>query len=134
LAERIAQGLRNLGAIDPSRAVIIARRALDVLGPRHLPLREAMEEVAGLADDEAFSAALLERWISAGAPPIERRTLFVQLARKFASADDADGEARAIARAIREGAHPADLADRIMTLELTHASGVSGDGEVACLQ
>jgi tetratricopeptide (TPR) repeat protein len=133
IAGRIAPALKELGAMDPGHAVVIARRALDVLGPRHVPLREAMEEVAGAARDEAFSAALLERWICAGAPAIERRTLFGALARRFAAAGDADGEARAIARAIRDGADPSDLADRIITLELGDAT-VSGDGEVAWLE
>jgi len=131
LGELIAGALHELADVDADRAVVIARRALDVLGPRHAGLRAAMLHVADRAEDDAFAAALLERWIAAGAPAPERKTLFVMLANRRSRAADVEGEVRALARALREGASPNELAERIVTLT---GEALSGDGELAWLE
>jgi tetratricopeptide (TPR) repeat protein len=131
LAEHVAPALRELVVLDTERAVVIARRALDVFGPRHEALRAAMAEVAGSASDDGFAAALVERWIAAGAPPSERGDLHVELASLRERMGDHEGEARAVLRAIKEGVDPRALE--------THIGGLTGvalspDAELAWIE
>ncbi|MEO8874283.1 MAG: hypothetical protein ABI461_01745, partial [Polyangiaceae bacterium] len=131
LAELVGVGLRALYRIDPDRSLIVARRALDVFGPRNSALRESLV-ACGHGRDESFVATVLERWIAAGATADERRSLFVQLAGCRASLADADGEARAIALALREGASSEDLDVRIDALAKVETW--TGDGSLAFLE
>jgi tetratricopeptide (TPR) repeat protein len=101
--------LRELVRLDPDRAVVLARRALDVFGPKSAPLRQALLEVAAKASDNAFSAAVLERWISSGLEPADRRELFVQLAELRERLGDEEGEARVALRAVQEGVAGPDI-------------------------
>ncbi len=103
MAERIAPALEALGALDASRAAVIARRSLDVLGPRHAVLRRAIEQVADVARDAGLRATLAERWIAAGAPAAERGPLLLDLATYYRELGDVDAELHAYARAAREG-------------------------------
>ena len=103
LAAPVATGLRALAAIEPSHAEVVARRALDVFGPRHDVLREALVFVAEAAHDDAFGASILERWIAIGAPSADRGELHGELVKRRARMGDRDGEARAIERAMRDG-------------------------------
>ncbi len=130
LAELFAPALEALAELDADRAVVVARRALDVLGPRDAGLRAALRGVAERANDAAFAGAVLERWLASGAQAAERPALLVALAEQYAKAGDADGEARALARAVREGAKAVDLADRIVALT---GETLSPDGELAWL-
>jgi hypothetical protein len=98
-----AHALRELARLDVDRAVVVARRALDVFGPRLPAMRDAMLDVAGRACDYAFTAAIFERWLSCGAEGADRRQLFVALAELYERLDDKDGEARIVCRALREG-------------------------------
>jgi hypothetical protein len=103
VVDPFTRALRELTRMDADRAAVVARRALDVFGPRSAPLREAMLGVANRASDEAFAAAILERWISSGVEPADRRDLFAQLADLRERLGDEEGEARVVLRAIREG-------------------------------
>ncbi len=103
LAKPFAHGLRELAQLDPDRAAVVARRTLDVLGPKSPRLREAMFDVAARASDDAFAAAIFERWLSSGAEGADRRVLFAALADLRQSLGDEESEARVVARAIREG-------------------------------
>ncbi len=97
------RALRELAGLDADRAVVVARRGLDVFGPKSPYLREAMLQVASQASDEAFAAAILERWISSGLEQADRRELFAQLADLRERLGDEEGEARIVSRAIHEG-------------------------------
>ncbi len=130
LAELLAPSLIALSTLDPDRAVVAARRTLDVLGPRDAGLRATLRDVAARANDAAFGAAVVERWLAAGAQVSDRPALLAELAEQRAKAGDPDGEARALARALREGAPAADLADRVVTLT---GETLSADGELAWL-
>ena len=66
LAELVSGPLRALADIDPGRAVAIAYRAVDVLGPQHAALRGAVMRVSERSRDETLAGALLERWIASG--------------------------------------------------------------------
>ncbi|HEX7666406.1 MAG TPA: hypothetical protein VF407_17895, partial [Polyangiaceae bacterium] len=131
LAELVSEGLGALVRIEPERALVVARRALDVFGPRNGSLREAML-ACGRGHDEGFVANVLERWIAAGATADERRALFVELASCRSSLADVDGEVRALSNALREGAEIALVAPRLD--ELSRIEAWSGDGLLSLLE
>ena len=127
MAERIAPALEALGMLDPARAVIIGRRALDVLGPRNPVLRRVIQKVA----DAKLRTALDERWIAAGAPAAERGPLLLELATSYGEIGEVDAELAALARAAREGDEPRARAQRIESLMLSRKTP---DGELAYLE
>jgi tetratricopeptide (TPR) repeat protein len=121
---KFSVGMRELARVDIGRAVVLARRALDVFGPKSSTLRDAMLEVAHRAHDDAFAAAVLERWLAYGAEGGDRRSLLVRLADVRERLGDDEGVARIVARAVREGfnspemdAHLARLAQRPATAD-----------------
>lgn len=103
VATPFGDALRELARRDPDRAAVVARRALDVFGPKSSPVREALLDAAECAGDEAFTAAVFERWLACGAGGADRRHLLTRLAELYERLGDEDGEARIVARAIREG-------------------------------
>ncbi len=122
IADPFAKALRELAQLDPDRAAVVARRTLDVLGPESTPLREAMLDVATRASDNAFAAAIYERWLACGAEGADRAVLYVTLAGLVQRLGDEEAEARVVARAVHEGivspeldAHLERLADRPAT-------------------
>ena len=130
-AVRLAPALRTLGERDAPRAAALARRALDILGPRHADLRAAIEGVADAADDGALRARLVERWIAAGAPAAERGPLLLTLAAHHAAAFDTEREIAAYVRAARGGVDLASVRDRVESLD---AASYSPDAELALLE
>jgi tetratricopeptide (TPR) repeat protein len=131
LAVHVAAALRKLAALDPERAAAVARRALDVFGPRHDLLREAMAGVAEEARDEALGAALVERSLAIGAPTADRGLLHADLVRRRAKMGDRDGEARAIERAMRDGF---DVRGFEANLDSLAEAKLGPDGEIAFLE
>ena len=131
LADMVGQGIRELSQIDTGRAVAVARRALDVFGPRKAQLRAALLDAAERAGDDDLAGAIIERWIAAGATAEERRELFVALSERRMTMGDHDGEARAIVRAIRLGAAPGAVEGRIEALS---EATLSEDGSLAWLE
>ncbi len=102
IATPFGRALRELARADGDRAAVVARRALDVFGPKLAPVREALLDAATRAGDDAFTAAVFERWLSCGAEGADRRHLFVRLAELYERLGDEDGQARIVARAVRE--------------------------------
>lgn len=131
LAELVAEGVTRLADLDADRVAVVARRALDAFGPHKQQLRDALLLAAERAGDEELACAVIERWIAAGATADERRQSFVDLARRRAAIGDRDGEARAVVRALRLGAPPESLAERVRAL--THKP-MSADGTLAWLE
>lgn len=130
-AERIGPAIAALAKRDAKRAAFVARTALDLLGPRHGPLRTAIEEAADAAADPALRAKVAERWIAAGAPAAERGPLLFALASHYAKNDDIERELRAYLRAARAGVDLSSVASRIDTLE---GAQKSEDAELAWLE
>ncbi len=130
-ADRLAPALRTLAERDPKRAAALARRALDVLGPRHAGLRAAMEAVADAAKDGALRARVVERWIAAGAPAAERGPLLLTLAAFHAAAGDSEREVAAYVRAARAAVDLSSVRDRIESLD---PASYSADAELALLE
>ncbi len=112
-SEPFARALSELARLDHQHSSVVARRALEVYGPKAAPLREAMLGVARTASDDSFAVAVIERWLSSGAAGADRRTLFLRLAELRAGLGDDEGVARIAARAAREGGRDAGI-DRIV--------------------
>ncbi|MDP9000288.1 MAG: hypothetical protein M3O46_09275, partial [Myxococcota bacterium] len=102
-AEPFANALSSLSSLDADRAVVVARRALEVFGPKSALLRETMIGVAQRASDDSFEIAILERWLSSGAKGSDRRQLFLRLAALRLNLGDDEGVVRISSRAIHEG-------------------------------
>jgi len=130
LSELIDVALRTLAQLDPARAGGLARRALDVIGPRSPALRQAVLSVADATGERGLAIAAIERFLAAGAAGDERTDLLLDLARRRRTAGDADGSARALLRALREGAK-AQLVQSELEVALPTKSS---DGEIAILE
>jgi cellulose synthase operon protein C len=130
LAEIVAEPLRDLAGLDPDRAAVIARRALDVCGARSTTLRDAMIDVAEGVRDDAFAAIVLERALAVDFSS-DRVDLVLALVRRRDALGDSEGEARALAQAAREGLWSSEL-----DACLSGISGepLSGDGQIARLE
>ncbi len=130
LSELLDTALRALAQLDPARAGELARRALDVLGPRLPLLRSAVLAVADTTGERGLAIAAIERFLAAGAAGDERIELLLDLARRRRAAADPDGSARALLRAVREGAKPAAVLAELESAPPTKSS----DGELATLE
>jgi len=130
LSELIDVALRTLSRLDPARAGGLARRALDVIGPRSPALRQAVLAVADATGERGLAIAAIERFLAAGAAGDERTDLLLDLARRRRAAGDADGSARALLRALREGAKASEVASELDSAPPTKSS----DGEIAILE
>lgn len=130
LAELLDIALRALAQLDPARAGGLARRALDVVGPRSPVLRRAVLAVADTTGERGLGIAALERYLAAGASGDERTELLLELARRRRAAGDPDGSARSLLRAVREGAKASSVLAEIDATPATKSS----DGEVAILE
>jgi tetratricopeptide (TPR) repeat protein len=131
MSDRIAPGLAALGELDAARAAKVARKALDVLGPRYASLRHVIEAVADAAKDARLRATLGERWIAAGAPAAERGPLLIDLTTYYRELGNTDAELHAYVRAAHEGV---DLTDRAARLDELTAEAKSPDGELDYLE
>jgi cellulose synthase operon protein C len=130
LADDVADALVELSGSEPTGAAAIARLALDVVGPRHGRLREAVMAAAEAGGDGGLAILALERWLAAGSPGAARPELLLELSRRRRAEGDADSAARALLCAVKEGAD----AREVMS-ELERAlPGRSSDGELALLE
>ena len=130
LCDQVADILGELAPIEPMRAGALARRALDVIGPRSTRLRDAVLTVADTTGERGLGIAVLERWLSAGSPGAERPTLLLDLSRRRRAAGDADGAARTLLRAVKEGAPAPDVLAELNVALPTRSS----DGDLALLE
>ncbi|MEP7051257.1 MAG: hypothetical protein ABJB12_12935 [Pseudomonadota bacterium] len=130
LSQLLDDALRALAQLDPGRAGGLARRALDVVGPRLPVLRGAVIAVADASGERGLAIAAIERFLAAGAVGDERTALLLDLARRRRAAGDSDGSARALLRAVREGAKPAEVLALLDSAPPTKSS----DGELAALE
>ena len=130
LSDLLDVALRTLARLDPGRAGGLARRALDVVGPRSVALRQAVLAVADATGERGLAIAAIERFLAAGSAGEERTDLLLDLARRRRAAGDADGSARALLRAVREGAKASVVLAEIDAAPATKSS----DGEIAILE
>ncbi len=130
LATSVAAALERLLRLAPGRSGALARRALDVLGPRDERLREAVLEVADEAGERGLGIAAMERWLATGSLGSVRSRVLLDLSRRRRAAGDADGAARAMSRALREGANASEVMAMVDNALPTRTS----DGEIALLE
>jgi tetratricopeptide (TPR) repeat protein len=102
IAMPFGRALQGLSALDTHRSVVVARRGLDVFGPGSTFVRTAMLQAATGACDDAFMAAIFERWLSTGVEGDERQRLLVGLAELYERLEDEEAEARIVALAMRD--------------------------------
>jgi hypothetical protein len=132
LALPFASALELLRELDPSRALAVARRALDVFGPAEPVLRERLLHLADAAKDRALAVALLERWAASGASADVTVPVLFEVARRRSEAGTFDAAARALARAAELGAPARELLPHADELEKAAGSaGLGSDGLVA---
>ncbi len=130
LSELGARVLGRLADLDTERAVVFARRALEVLGVRHELLRDALLLTAERAGNAALMATVLERWLGSGAAPAERADIYSRLAKAYRAIGDRDAEAHAIVRALDEGARKEDVQAWVRDLSI---ATLSAEGELSWL-
>ncbi len=118
LAEPIAAAVMSLLELDKARARALARRALDVLGPRVPILRARLLELSQRAADPGLAIAVLERYLATGTLGAFAGEVLLELGRRRTDAGDYDGAARELARAVESGANPGAV--------LTHAGDLEG--------
>lgn len=124
LVHAAADSLRALTELSREHAPELARRVLDVMGPRAEPIREAILHVARVCELPDLEAQVLERWLVT-APAETRPGALVELARLRATTGDPMAAARALRRALRLGAPPSEIAERLLALpEQTDPDGV----------
>ncbi len=124
----LSEGLRRVAQLAPKRGGSLARRALDVFGPRDAKLCDAILWVADHVGERGLAIAVLERRLASGAGE-ERGDLLLDVAARRRAAGDADGAARALARAALENVPPDDLLAAVEQALPPRGS----DGEIALL-
>lgn len=130
LKQAIIAALGRLGELDPKRASGVARRVLDVLGPRDRDVRGSLLALAESVAEPGLGVAVLERWLSVDDPEVDRGELLFELSRRQKLALDADGAARSLSRAAAYGVSP-----RRLLAELASAlPPATGDGELSLLE
>jgi tetratricopeptide (TPR) repeat protein len=102
IAGPFGKALQGLSELDANRAVVVARRGLDVFGPKSPPVRTAMLQAAARGCDDPLMAAIFERWLSCEVDRVERQRLLVGLAELYERLEDEEAEARIVALAMRE--------------------------------
>ena len=116
--------------MDADRAAVVARRTLDVLGPQSTSSSVTRcPRSPRLASDDAFAAAIQERWLCSGADAAERPRIFDLLADLRQRLGDDESTARVVARAMQRGA--AFCGDRGPGREDRRPAGLPGCPAVA---
>lgn len=137
MASPFGDALELLFELDPPRAIDVARRALDLYGPRVPGLRGRVVAMSDRAGDASLGICLLERLVSSdGKDPRTNERLF-DLAQRRAAAGDWDGAAAELARAAERGAHSRLMHEHLDALEdkLQGASAELGsDGLVSFVE
>jgi hypothetical protein len=103
IADGIAAALGVLLQLDKDAALHVGERALERIGIGHGPLREVLLRIAEAARSDAFAVRVLERWTMLSD---EHPELYMALAQRRSATGDVEGEALALAHAVRAGADP----------------------------
>ncbi len=106
VVEAVVPALDALATLDPARAVVVARRALDVLGARSPVLAGALEACADRAGDRSLLVAIVERRIASSGAAEDKVGLLLRLTSLRMSLGESDSAVRAAASALRLGADP----------------------------
>jgi cellulose synthase operon protein C len=136
----VAAAIEALAGNDRSKARALARRALDVIGPRDEGLRERLLALAERLNDSGLAIAVLERHAAhaiGGAPGDDAVATLLALAARRRDAGDLDGAARSIARAAEAHAPPDAVLAQLRALDEARGSlsaALSSDGQIAAAE
>lgn len=128
MAPVLADALHALLELDSTRGLALARRTLDVFGPRIPLLRERLLELARRAVDPSLAVAVLERWRAGEPDAAEAVELLLMLADCRSEGGDLEGAARDLARAAEGGADPEEVSARIHRIYARLREGGAGFG------
>ncbi len=117
MASPFGDALALLFELDPPRAIDVARRALDMYGPRVPGLRGRLLAMSERAGDVALGVCLLERLVSADTKNERTVERLFDLSQRRAAAGDWDGAAAELARAAERGAHSRHLHEHLDALD-----------------
>jgi hypothetical protein len=134
LAEPVAVAVMSMLDLDKVRARTLARRALDVLGPRVPILRARLLELSERAADPGLAIAVLERYLATGTLGAHGSDVLLELARRRTHAGDYDGAARELARAAEARSDPGTVLQHAGDLEVAMREAgawLGSDGLVA---
>ncbi|MCS6899586.1 MAG: hypothetical protein RMJ98_07690 [Myxococcales bacterium] len=129
IAAAVGPVLDALARTDAARAAAAAGRLLDAHGPQAAALREAAIRTAEIAGDHDLAAAIWERWLVGHVPPQERPLGWQRAAYHHDLAGDVYSAARALSRALKDGAPVSDV---LVQTDLLVAS--EPDGRLALLE
>ena len=127
VVELVCPALETLSTLDPQRAAVAARRALDVLGSRSPVLAGVLEACADHAADRTLLAAVVERRVATTGAAEERVGMLLRLASLRASLGEMDGAVRSLTLALRLGADPLAVEGSLVGID---PRGLSPDGEL----
>ncbi len=129
LAPVVAQALRALHDLEPERAEEVGTHVLRALGVRASEVVDALIELAKESGAPGLLAAIVERQLVA-ATSAERAALSLALCRKRLSAEQTAAAARALRRALAQGADRALVEEALKDFDHT----VEPDGRIALLE
>ena len=130
MAPALCAALLRLAELDATRAAGIARRALDVLGPKSPELCDVVLGVADVAEEPGLALTVLERRCATMADGETRAEIALEISKRRAAVGDVDGALRALARAARNGA-----ASELVLQALQETPDPRGsDGELSLLE
>lgn len=117
MAAVYGEALELLAEIDQERAIDLARRALDMYGPRVPGLRGRLLALSDRAGDASLAVTLLERLVSSKVKDGRAVERLFDLAQRRAAARDWDGAAAELARAAARGAPSRTLNEHLDVLD-----------------
>ncbi|MRG97672.1 hypothetical protein [Polyangium spumosum] len=137
MASLFGDALSLLFELDAPRAIDVARRALDMYGPKVPGLRGRLLQMSDRAGDVALGVILLERLVSADTKNERTVERLFDLAQRRAAAEDWDGAAAELARAAEKGAESRHLHEHLDALDdkmQENQASLGSDGLVAFVE
>ncbi len=116
LSDVIGDALFALLSHDKLKGAALARRALDVLGPRVTSFRKRLLSFSTEAGDSALAITVLERYIATGLSGEEAASVAMELAERRVQAGDYAAAARLFGRAVASGRDPSEVLAKVEPL------------------
>lgn len=117
MASAFGEGLELMADLDEERAGDLARRALDMYGPRVPGLRGRLLALSDRTGDASLTMSLLERLVSSNIKDGRAVERLFDLAQRRAAAGDWDGAAAELARAAARNAPSRTLNEHLDVLD-----------------
>lgn len=137
MASAFGEGLELMAELDEERAGDLARRALDMYGPRVPGLRGRLLALSDRTGDASLTVGLLERLVSSNIKDGRAVERLFDLAQRRATAGDWDGAAAELARAAARNAPSRTLNEHLDVLDgkmQTARASLGSDGLVSFVE